>query len=135
MVDIAEFMDMLDWNMPTEIQSQGVSLAKKTGEIIPFLQPLTPKYNKNVWENCAVIIVEKNDEKLMPHLTKLLEWLQDMNWPGAICILDRLQKYSDKASICSALDICINKAKECNDEVWKSTLCSLRQSINDQARD
>ena len=127
MVEITEIMDMLDWHMPPEIQSKGISLARDIEIIIPFIQPLTPEHNKNVWENCAVIIAEKSDEKLKPHLVKLLEWLQDMNWPGAFCILDRLQKYSDNNSIHSAMNVCIEKAKACGDEVWERNLYLLLQ--------
>ena len=29
MVDITEIMDMLDWHMPSEIQSKGISLADR----------------------------------------------------------------------------------------------------------
>lgn len=125
MVGITEIMDMIDWNMPPEIQSKGISLARNIETIIPFIQPLTPEHNKNVWENCAVIITEKDDEKLKPYLVELLEWLQDMNWPGAFCILDRLQRYSDDNSIHSAINVCIEKAKDCGDEVWESNLYLL----------
>ena len=52
----------------------------------------------------------------------MLEWLQDMNWPGAFCILNRLQKYSDENSLCNAINVCIKKAKKCKDEVWESNL-------------
>lgn len=119
--------NLLDWHMPLEFQSKGIALAKNIDTITPFIQPLTPRHNKNVWENCALIIAEKNDEKLKPHLVELLEWLQDMNWPGAFCILDRLQRYSDNNSIHSAINGCIEKAKECGDEVWESNLCLLLQ--------
>ena len=129
MVDITEIMDMLDWHMPSEIQSKGISLAINTETIIPFIQPLTPKHNKNVWENCAVIIAEKSDENLKPYLVELLEWLQDMNWPGAFCILDRLKNYSDKNSILSAISICIQKAKDCNDEIWEGNLLMLQRML------
>ena len=122
MVDITDIMDMLDWNMSSEIQSKGISLARNTETIIPFIQPLTQKHNKNVWENCAVIIAERSDENLKPYLVELLEWLQDMNWPGAFCILNRLQKYSDDSSIRNAINVCIEKAKKCGDEVWESNL-------------
>ena len=47
MVDITEIMDMLDWHMPSEIQSKGISLARNKETIIPFIQPLTPK---RLWE-------------------------------------------------------------------------------------
>lgn len=47
MVDITEIMDMFDWHMPPEIQSKGISLARNTETIIPFIQLLTPK---RLWE-------------------------------------------------------------------------------------
>ena len=125
MTNIAEIMDMLDWHMPPEVQARGRDMAKKLETITPFIQPLTPKYNKNVWENCAVIVAEGSDEKLKPHLVELLEWLQDMNWPGAFCILERLQRYTDNNSIRRAIDLCVEKAKGCNDEIWESNLHML----------
>ncbi len=122
MTDITEILDMLDWHMPDEIQAKGIVLAKESDEIIPFIQPLTSKHNKNVWENCAVIISEKSDEKLKPYLVELLEWLQDMNWPGAFCILGRLQKYSDNNTLCQAINVCVEKAKADDNDVWNSNL-------------
>lgn len=129
MADITEIMDMLDWHMSSEIQAEGISLARNIETIIPFIQPLTPKYNKNVWENCAVIISERSDKEIKPHLPKVLEWLQDMNWPGAFCILDRLKNYSDKNSVLSAISTCIQKAKDCNDEIWEDNLLTLQRML------
>ena len=128
MVDITEIMDMLDWHMSSEIQLEGISLARNIETIIPFIQPLTPKHNKNVWENCAVIISERSDEEIKPHLPEVLEWLQDMNWPGAFCILDRLQKYEDIDSLNKSLMICLRKAKMLNDETWECNLNMLLQN-------
>jgi len=122
---ITGILNMIDWHMPAEIQSEGISLAKNIEDITPFIQPLTKEHNKNVWDNCAVIISEKDDEKLKPHLTELLEWLQDMNWPGAFCILNRLQKYSDRESLDAAINVCIEKAKADGDLVWESNLYLL----------
>lgn len=127
MVDITEIMDMLDWHMPAEIQTEGISLARNIGTITPFIQPLTPKHNKNVWENCAVIISERSDEEIKPHLPEVLEWLQDMNWPGAFCII--LKNYSDKNSILSAISVCVQKAKSCNDEIWEDNLLTLQRIL------
>ena len=124
-VDIVGILDMLDWNKPPEIQSAGRNLARNIETISPYIQPLTPKINKNVWENCAIIITERNDESLTSHLVELLGWLQDLNWPGAFCILDRLQKYSDADSMRRAVDICIENARNCNDEVWECNLNML----------
>lgn len=125
MAGIAEIMDMLDWHMPTEVQSKGKALAKEIETITPFIQPLTPNHNKNVWENCAAIIADKADEELGPYLIELLEWLQDMNWPGAFCIQERLLQYSDNKSINNAINSCVQKAKDCNDEIWEANLFAL----------
>lgn len=129
MVDITEILDMLDWHMPAEIQTEGISLARNIETITPFIQPLTPKHSKNVWENCAVIISERSDEEIKPHLPEVLEWLQDMNWPGAFRILNRLKNYSDKNSILSAISVCVQKAKGCNDEAWEDNLLTLQRML------
>lgn len=121
MADIAEIMDMIDWHMPSEIRIKGVSLARDTETIIPFIQPLTPEHNKNVWEGCAAIIAEKSDENLKPYLVDLLGWLQDMNWPGAFCILNRLQRYADNDSIHDAINICIEKQRSAGMRFGKAT--------------
>lgn len=126
MVDIETILDMLDWNMPAETQAKGRELARNTGEIRPFIQPLTPEHSKNVWDNCAAILAEKSDEALAPYLPELLEWLQDMNWPGAFCILDRLHDYADKWAVGKAVAGCVEKAKKEGDEVWESNLGALR---------
>lgn len=43
-----------------------------------------------MWNNCAKILSDKSDEELSPYLPELFRWLKDLNWPGAICIYDRL---------------------------------------------
>ena len=59
-------------------------------------------------------------------IVELLAWLQDLNWPGALCIFDRLQKYEDKVSYNRALDTCLKYAKAVEDDVWESNLRMLQ---------
>ena len=132
MIDNTRILDMLDWHRPSEIQAKGIALARNIETIAPFMQPLTEKHNKNVWDNCALIISGKTDEELKPYLVGLLEWLQDLNWPGSLCILNRLKRYSDDSSIHSAIKDCIAKAKECKDEIWASNLLLLLQKKESQ---
>ena len=87
-------MNLLDWNRNANEQAKGIELAKKVQDIKAFLQPCNKKYNKNVWENCAKILAERTDEELSPYLVELLEWLQDLNWPGAVIIAERLKSFS-----------------------------------------
>ena len=129
MVNIDYIMDLLDWNNSTEKQEQGIKLAKEVKCINVFLQPGSHYYGKNVWDNCAKILSARSNEELSPYLIELMEWLQDMNWPGAFCILDRLKNYSDKNSILSAISICIQKAKGCNDEIWEGNLLTLQRML------
>ena len=91
---IDEIYSMLDWNKPLYIQEMGRKLALYSNNISDFLQPLTPMYNKNIWENCAKVLSEKTDDVLEPYLKELLEWLQDINWPGALIIFERLKVFS-----------------------------------------
>ena len=128
MADLDSIMDMLDWNMPIDVQRKGVNSAKEINTIVPFIQPLTPRHNKNVWENCAIIISEESDNDLKPHLVKLLEWLQDMNWPGAIRIFARLREYSDDRSLVQAIIISMEKARLSGDKVWEKNLNKLQSN-------
>ena len=125
MVDITEIMDMLDWHMPSEIQIEGISLARNIETITPFIQPLTPKHNKNVWENCAVIISERSDEEIKPHLPEVLEWLQDMNWPGASCIYEKIKLMTDDPLFSYSYETCLKCAKALEDESWENNLKAI----------
>ena len=62
------------------------------------------------------IIYNFTDEKIKPYLYQLLEWLQDLNWPGALIIAERLKNYDNKNEIEKNVDIIINKHS--NDKIW-----------------
>ena len=91
MFDIDYVMDLLDWNNSAEKQMQGIKLAREIKCINVFLQPGLP-YGKSVWNNCAKILSERTNEELSPYLIDLMEWLQDMNWPGAFDIYARIKR-------------------------------------------
>ena len=125
MKSINEIYTMLDWNQPIEIQRQGIDCAKNTGLLHPFIQPMDSKFNKNIWENCSIIVCSKNDTKLQEVLVLLMEWVQDLNWPGAINVLERLRKYNKNACFYTVYNECINKAERNGDVVWKENLQSI----------
>ena len=91
MPDINKIYKMLDWANSSEVQLEGVRLAREINDLSLLIQPYaTP----SVWEHCAIILSEKSDAELEPYLDGLLEWLQDLNWPGAITIAERLKVFS-----------------------------------------
>lgn len=91
MTDIAMVYQMLNWKAPFAIQAQGKELARKVKDLSLLIQPPA---EPSVWEQCAAILSEKTDTQLEPYLTELLQWLQDLNWPGAVTIAERLKTLS-----------------------------------------
>lgn len=94
MYDINNIYEMLNWENPTKIQMKGISLAQKINDSSLLIQPPA---EPSVWEQCAKILAEKSDDDLKPYLDGLLEWLQDLNWPGALIILERLKMFRGDA--------------------------------------
>lgn len=123
--NIDEIMNMLDWNNPVEIQEKGVILGGKVRCINVFLQPGHEGHKKNVWENCAKILYQKSDEELRPYLFRLLEWLEDSNWPGYFIILKRLLNYKDMDSLVFNIEESVKIAKGVENDVWLINLTEL----------
>ena len=86
MKEINEIFNMLNSNNDLKVQQEGIKLASNIDNIEHFIQPSL--YGKCVWENCAKVLSLKDDDILKPYLFDLLVWLQDLNWPGAIIILE-----------------------------------------------
>lgn len=93
MYSIDKIMQMLDSsyekNNSEEVQNKGIELGKEVKFFDIFFQPKYPS-GKMVWENCAKIICDKTNEELEPYLDKMFEWVEDLNWPGALLIFERL---------------------------------------------
>lgn len=126
MVNIDYIMDLLDWNNSIEKQEKGVELAKEVKCINAFLQPGSPYYGKNVWDNCAKILSARSNEELSPYLIELMTWLQEMNWPGSFCILNRLKEMMNEQLFQHSYAICLKCAKALDDDVWESNLKLLK---------
>ena len=126
MTNIDYIMDLLDWNNTLEDQRKGLEMAKEVKSINVFLQPGDKKHNKNVWDNCAQILSERTDEELAPYSDKLLEWLEDLTWPGALCILDRLNKFKYNEIFNFCLETCIQNATKLGKEIWLANLRQVR---------
>ena len=126
MDNINYILSLIDWNNTLDQQAAGIKIAESIKDIQAFIQPCTDSYNKNVWDNCALIISKRSDAELLPYLDKLFAWMQYMNWPGAFCILDRLRKYAKTPSYDSVLNACFGKAKAENDYVWWNNLQMLK---------
>ena len=127
MIDVDYIMSLIDWNQSSEKQKTGIQMAKNIQSINVFLQPCNKNYNKNVWDNCAQILSERTDDELSFYFEELMCWLQDMNWPGAFCIFDRLKKMLDVPGFQYSYNVCIKCAKALDDEAWINNLEMLKE--------
>ena len=125
MYNIDEVMDMLDCNNDVEIQEKAIELAKNVKCINVFILPKHSKCNKNVWENCAKVLADKTDKILNPYLIKILEWIEDLNRPGAIIIVDRLKKFRDMKMLSFAIKECVKRASATDNHIWLENLSEL----------
>lgn len=105
---------------------KGIDAAKQIQNLFPFMQPIVipPEKSKLAWEPCARVIAARSDEELLPYMFMLLEWLQDLNWPGALIIYERLKEIPF-TSIEFAYKHSHIKAKQTNDTCWLGYLESL----------
>lgn len=94
MYDINQIYRMLNWQSRFGDQLQGIKLAKNLDDLSLLILPSANGEGKNIWGNCARALYEISDDRLEKYLPSLLEWLQDLNWPGALIILDRLKIFS-----------------------------------------
>lgn len=124
MKQIEEIMKKIDWNSSSEDKNKGIKLAKKVKNLDFFMQPCSEHYNKNVWEGCAIIISNRNDEELKPYIEKMLDWLQDMNWPGYKIIFDRMCNMKANILI-EEYNKCVEKALKNKDYNWLTYLAGL----------
>ncbi len=126
---IEEMYDLLDENNSEEKQKKGFEYARSIKDLEVFVQPCFGNRGKMIWKNCALILSEKSDEELEPYLIELMEWLQDLNWPGAIIMMNRLRKYEKNNIFMSSLSYCMNCIEKTNDEIWEENLKDMVNNI------
>lgn len=118
-------------NDENEMNAQkGIDAARQIQSLFPFMQPILdpPEKSKMVWEPCAKVVAMRSDEELQPFLFRLLEWIADPNWPGALIIYERLTQMP-YASMEPALSSSRLQAEEAHDSGWLSMLDDLTQDI------
>lgn len=135
-LNIDEIYDLLIWDASYSAdeyesrKNRGIAEAVRLKNVYPFIRPIVvpAKKSKSVWEPCAKIISLKSNDELQPFLYLLFEWLQDMNWPGAEIIFERLTNFpfSELEKIYQFSRL---RAQRANDEFWLATLDNLEKRM------
>ena len=118
-----------------EVKAQkGIDAARQIQNLFPFMRPIVipPEKSKLVWEPCAKVVAMRSDKELEPFLFMLLEWIQDLNWPGAIIIYNRLTQIPYN-TIEFAFKHSRIKAKQMNDSCWLAVLDDLYEDMTKKA--
>lgn len=137
---IDELYDLFMWDNQLSNEEnankaqKGIEAAKQLKNLFPFMQPTIapPEKSKMVWEPCAKVVAMRNDEELKPFLFMLLEWIQDLNWPNALIIYDRLSQMPYH-TIEFAFKHSHIKAEQTNDSCWLDVLDDLYEDIMQKA--
>lgn len=122
-ISIDKIFKMLSGKSNENDQTKGIEEAKKIKHLSVLIMPIE---SKSIWENCAKVLISKNDEELKLYLFELFNWLQDMNWPGAYLIYNRLKCMPFK-DLEHAYSVCLEKAKKTNDNPWIQALKDFRK--------
>lgn len=122
---IDRIFEMLSWNSDESTQARGIEEAKKIKNLSVLIQPIE---SKSIWENCAKVLSSKIDDELKPYLLNLFKWLQDMNWPGADIVYERLQSIS-RQDIETPYRISLSVAENTNDLAWKRALLDFYKDL------
>lgn len=129
MIDINQIFYMLSGDRDEATQATGIREAQNIEYLSILFQPIE---SKSVWENCARVLASKTDDMLAMYQYQMFEWLQDMNWPGAQIIFDRL--LAMPASMLSTpFQYSLKKAQALNDEPWTYWLLLFQQKYESRS--
>lgn len=130
MTELPHPYDKLSWTTPEAERQAAIAALMADPDRIDFRLLLRPSGRKDVWEHAAEVLRQFGFPRLAEHLPSLLEWLQDLNWPGAQDVLDLLGQ-ADPAVVEPELREAMVKARSEGDEDW---LTNLQRLAGEMAR-
>lgn len=117
----------LSWNNSIENQVKAIDEIALMDDINPkcLLQPISKEY----WENAAKVLQKIRYPKIEEAIPGLFVWLQDMNWPGTMVVVEILEALP-KDVFAKFLEDAVIDALKTKDEIWLSNLAILLESSN-----
>lgn len=92
-IEIEEYISNLDIGAPQYLQDYAISQLVNIEEskLYMLLQPESKSY----WGNAAIVLKQIGYPRVKSIIPGLLEWIQDMNWPGSKEIVELLVTIDD----------------------------------------
>lgn len=93
-IEIEEYIQNLNSDAPQYLQDYAISqlINLEDSKLHLLLQPISKSY----WRNAAMVLKKIGYPRVKAIIPELLEWIQDMNWPGAQEIVDLLITADDE---------------------------------------
>ena len=91
MLSDSDLVERLHCYYHPEEQNQAIEeiLKRDSFDLSLLLRPMRKMY----WEHAALVLSRMNQERLLPIMDGLFEWIQDLNWPGAQVIRKKLGEF------------------------------------------
>lgn len=79
--DISSLIEKLSWNLSEEEKEDVINKLQyiKDEDLHLLVQPISKDY----WDGAAETVIRLGYPRVKSILSGLLEWIQDINWPGA----------------------------------------------------
>ncbi|MDQ7096681.1 DUF5071 domain-containing protein [Desulfosporosinus sp. PR] len=119
----------LDWSKPEDVQKKAMEQLQEIDDrdIIYLAQQNELNY-KYCWHNAALVLKAIGYPRIKPVLSYLMEWFQDVNWPGVRTIVEIFRAISPTDLLSSIEDASKRSIKE-NDDFWAFGLVSLIKDL------
>ena len=91
---------------------------------------ILPAREKGLFQRCAFIISKMPIDFIAKHAVELMEWFQDLNWPGAALIQQRLILFSKTEMLAAIVNRMVRSLSILADDVWLNSIKGLEQNAN-----
>jgi len=126
---IDDLIQNLSWTEEKSVQEEAVEELKSISNLdLTKLIDLPPNF-KEYMDNAARILSTCTFERVETVIMDLYRWLQDLNWPGAMKILNLLNDFPKEKTI-QYFEKAVTEAIEMNDESWLDNLSYFTRFSN-----
>ena len=129
-----DIIEMLHYGQPIEVQKKGIELAMGMEELFFLLEKAElPEYS----DNCATVFTSLDYVRCRKYFDELFAWIEDINAPDAIRIIDYLSAAPCETvydSFKNATSACLKRVNSANAQTLKMILRANRELYNEFLR-
>ncbi|WP_425800846.1 DUF5071 domain-containing protein [Desulfitobacterium sp. Sab5] len=120
----------LDWSKPEEVQKAAIKKLLEIDDLnLVLLAQQSDVCHKSCWYNAAKILKTIGYPRINSVLPYLMEWFQDINWPGVDTIAEALRTISP-IELIPYIEEASKHAIAHNDDSWAFGLVTLIKKFN-----